>query len=249
MTDKQSNSILNNSLLIKTGAIGFIAGIIIFLISSVFHPAREPADNRPLVFAEYAKSDSWIAVHLGQFVGYMLIYVVGFVALYRFLYQSQFGIPKLLVQIGLIMTIITASLLAFLQEVDGISLKMAVDSWSTSARGIEKISIFHVAEGIRWIEIATNSFSRILHGAVAIIFGTAIITTVASKKSSLIPRWNGAIGIFAGIVTIITGISTGYLGFASNLTGITMVSYSSYIVWTNITGIYMWKRSDAKSVL
>ncbi|MGN6628701.1 MAG: hypothetical protein ACTHKJ_02380 [Candidatus Nitrosocosmicus sp.] len=72
---------------------------------------------------------------------------------------------------------------------------------------------------------------------------------MASKKSSLIPRWNGAIGIFAGIVTIITGISTGYLGFASNLTGITMVSYSSYIVWTNITGIYMWKRSDAKSVL
>jgi len=58
----------------------------------------------------------------------MLIYAVGFGPLYQFLYQSQFGNYKGLIQIGLISTIITASLLAVLQAVDGISLKMAVNS-------------------------------------------------------------------------------------------------------------------------
>ena len=83
----------------------------------------------------------------------MLIYAVGFGPLYQFLYQSQFGISKVLVQTDLISTIITASLLAVLQAVDGISLKMAINSWSISAPGIEKISTFHVAEGIIWIEL------------------------------------------------------------------------------------------------
>jgi len=155
----------------------------------------------------------------------------GFGPLYQFLYQSQFGNYKGLIQIGLISTIITASLLAVLQAVDGISLKMAVNSWSISAPGIEKISTFHVAEGIIWIEITTDSFSHMLQGEIAIVFGTAIITTASSKREShLIGRWNGATGIFAGIVTMITGISTIYLGLASNLASITMASYSSYII-------------------
>ena len=68
-------------------------------------------------------------------------------------------------------------------------------------------------------------------GEIAIVFGTAIITAASSKREShLIGRWNGAAGIFAGIVTMITGISTIYLGFASNLASITMSSYSSYII-------------------
>jgi len=68
-------------------------------------------------------------------------------------------------------------------------------------------------------------------GEIAIVFGTAIITAASSKREShLIGRWNGAAGIFAGIVTMITGISTIYLGLASNLASITMASYSSYII-------------------
>ena len=165
----------------------------------------------------------------------MLIYAVGFGPLYQFLYQSQFGISKVLVQIDLISIIITSSLLAVLQAVDGISLNMAVNSWSIPAPGIEKISTFHVAEGIIWIEIATNSFSPMIQSAIAIVFGTAIITAAdaaasSKRESHLIGRWNSAIGIFAGIVTMITGISTIYLGFASNLASITMASYSSYII-------------------
>ena len=55
--------------------------------------------------------------------------------------------------------------LAVLQAVDGIALKIAVDTWyaiptspSTSADGSEgeKAIAFRVAEGIRWTEIASQ---------------------------------------------------------------------------------------------
>jgi hypothetical protein len=55
----------------------------------------------------------------------------------------------------------TANAIAVLQAVDGIALKMAVDSW-VAAPPEEKAIIFRVAEGIRLIEYGTNSIFHIL---------------------------------------------------------------------------------------
>ena len=57
----------------------------------------------------------------------------------------------------------TATAIAVLQAIDGIALKMAVDSWA-AAPSQEKSIMFRVAEGIRWIEYGTNSIFRILQG-------------------------------------------------------------------------------------
>jgi hypothetical protein len=73
----------------------------------------------------------------------------------------------------------TAAAITILQAVDGIALKMAVDSWAT-ARAEEKDIVFRVAEGIRWIEYGTNSIFRILQGTVAVIFGIAIVKSSTS---------------------------------------------------------------------
>jgi hypothetical protein len=206
------------------------------MVSGLFHPSREDANNHPRVFAEYAKSNIWIGVHIGQFAAYMLIYAGGFVALYRFLVKSQFGIVSALAWLGLVLTIITAACLAILQAVDGISLKKAVDSWAV-APAEEKITAFRVAEGIRWTETGINSICRILQGTVAVIFGIAILV-----KSGVIPRWVGTIGIVAGIVTMIIGLFVAYIGFASSLASLTLASIVIYFAWIIIMGIYMWKR-------
>jgi hypothetical protein len=44
---------------------------------------------------------------------------------------------------------------------------------------------------------------------VAIVFGVAI------TLSRIVSRWIGAIGIFAGAVTIAAGVEVAYVGFAS----------------------------------
>jgi hypothetical protein len=147
--------------LFRIGTIAFILGVVIFLVSTIFHPSREDPTNHLRVFAEYAQSNIWIAAHIGQLAGGLLVFAGGFVALYRYLVQSESGLISALAWLGLAATILTASTLVILQAVDGISLKRAVDSWANAPQA-EKIAAFRVAEGIRWIEIGTASMFRIL---------------------------------------------------------------------------------------
>ncbi len=220
--------------MLRMGSIAFLAGMVIFLVSTILHPGREDPTNHPLVFAEYAEDELWVASHIGQFAGGMLAFAGGFVALFRLLHtQSQSAIASALAWMGLAATIAAGSALAVLQAVDGIALKIAVDSWyalppfpspsSASDGGEEKAIAFRVAEGIRWTEIAANSFFRILQGSVGIIFGVAI------TSSAVLSRWIGAFGIIAGVATII--------------------STWTYLPWVIILGIFMWRKTMAKKIM
>jgi hypothetical protein len=87
--------------------------------------------NNPFIFAVYAEDDLWIATHIGQFAGLMLIYAGGFVALHRLLVKSESGtttVASALAWFGLVTSILTAGALTILQAVDGIALKIAVDT-------------------------------------------------------------------------------------------------------------------------
>jgi hypothetical protein len=228
--------------LLRIGSIPFLAGVIIAVVSTAIHPSREDPANHPLVFAEYASDDSWIAVHIGQFAGGIMVFAGGFVALYRLLVQSESNMAPVLAWIGLALAIMTASAFAILQAVDGIALKMAVDSW-VAAPPEEKAITFRVAEGIRFIEYGTNSIFRILQGTVAVIFGVAIV------KSKLLSRWIGGAGVIVGAVTIYAGIEVAYLGFGyANIGGLRGISMIIYFIWVGILGGFMWKKSMSKII-
>ncbi|MGA7690993.1 MAG: DUF4386 family protein [Nitrososphaeraceae archaeon] len=226
--------------LLRIGSIAFLAGVIIVVVSTAIHPSKEDPANHLRVFAEYANSDSWIAVHIGQLAGGIMVFAGGFVALYRLLVQSESSMASVLAWIGLALAIMTASAIAILQAVDGISLKMAVDSWVATPTE-EKAITFRVAEGIRFIEYGTNSIFRILQGIVAVIFGIAII------KSKLLSRWIGGAGVVIGAVTIYAGLEVAYLGFGG-LTTIIGVSMIIYFIWVGILGGLMWRKSMSKGL-
>jgi hypothetical protein len=71
--------------LLRIGSILFIADMVIAIVSTVIHPSREDPSDHPLVLAEYAGDESWVAIHIGQFTGGIMVFAGGFVALYRFL--------------------------------------------------------------------------------------------------------------------------------------------------------------------
>jgi hypothetical protein len=227
-------------LLLRIGSIIFLTGLAIFTISTAFHASREDPTNHLRVFAEYANSPPWIAAHIGQFVGEIIIFAGGFVALFRLLVQSESMTVSVLAWIGFSTAIIAASTLSILQAVDGIALKRAVDSWVIAPAG-EKMAAFRVAEGIRWSEVGINSIYRILQGTVAIVFGAAI------TLSPVVGRWIGAIGIFAGAVTIAAGIEVAYVGFASySNIGLGANWYSN--IWVGILGVFMWRKAMSKTI-
>jgi uncharacterized membrane protein len=240
--------------MLRMGSVAFLAGLVIIIVSTLFHASSEDLMDNPVVFVVYAESDPWVAAHIGQFAGVMLVFAGGFVALFRLLVGSESGTASALAWLGLVTAILVASTFTILQAVDGIALKIAVNTWyaiptptspSSSAADDdaveEKAIAFRVAEGIRWTEIGVNSYNRILQGAVAIIFGVAI------AKSALLSRWIGAVGIFAGAVTVIAGIGVAYLGFAP-LPIVGDVSTVISFAWIAILGIFMWRKTKVKII-
>jgi hypothetical protein len=169
-----------------------------------------------------------------------MVFAGGFVALFRLLVQSGSSIASILAWIGLAVAIMTASAIAVLQAVDGIALRMAVDSWVASPPE-EKAITFRVAEGIRFIEYGTNSIFRILQGTLVIIYGVAIV------KSKILSKWIGGAGIVICAVTIYAGLEVVYLGFGG-LTTIIGVSMIIYFIWVGILGGLMWRKSMSKGL-
>jgi hypothetical protein len=223
--------------LLRIGSILFIAGMVLAIVSTVIHPSKEDPSNHPLVLAEYASDESWVAVHIGQFAGGIMVFAGGFVALYRFLVQSESSTASILAWIGLAFAIMTASAIAVLQAIDGIALKMAADSW-IAASSEDKAITFRVAEGIRFIEYGTNSIFRILQGLAAIVFGVAIV------KSKLLNKWIGGAGVVIGAITIYAGIEVAYLAFGyANIGGLRGISMIIYSIWVIILGGLLWRKS------
>ena len=241
-TTSTSNNLSQRPVLIF-GSISFIAGAIIMILSTMIHPSGEDPFNHPLVLAEYAHSELWVGIHIGQFVGTMMVFVGGFVTIYRLLTNAESNITSLLGLIGFALAIVTASTFAILQAVDGVALKFAVDSWMASSNEEEKDTIFRVAEGIRWTEYGVNSVFRLLQGTVAIIFGLAI------AKSILFNRWIGVGGVIIGLITLVAGVEVSYFAFAyPNFEGIRGISMIIFLAWVILLGSVMLKKSSTKRI-
>ena len=77
---------------------------------------------------------------------------------------------------------------------------------------------------------------------MAIVFGVAI------TLSPVVGRWIGAIGIFAGAVTIAAGVEVAYEGFASySNVGLGVNWYSN--IWIGILGAFMSRRTMSNKLL
>jgi hypothetical protein len=50
----------------RAGAVALPLGVVVLLVSELFHPSREDPMDNPAVFLEYAQSDGWTAIHLAQ---------------------------------------------------------------------------------------------------------------------------------------------------------------------------------------
>src|SRR5829696_3920747 len=174
----------------RIGAVLFLLGLVVLIISTQLHPAHENPMDNPAVFREYAQSDLWIAVHLAQFVGFLLV-IGGLVALY-FSIAIRADAAAAIARFGLATAVTAGATFTILQAVDGIALKRAVDAWA-SAPPDQEVAAFAAAEAIRWIEIGVNSLAFSLVGLTLVIYGIAL------ALSGVYPRWLGWLAAAAGV--------------------------------------------------
>lgn len=181
-----------------------LLGFLVNAVFTMFHPSGSE-DDHEAIFAEYADSGAWIAVHIGQFVG-VLMALAGLFVLNRALRARG---AAALAQLAAGAAVATAATWAILQGLDGVALKQAVDAW-VDASAAEEALRFGDAETIRWLEWGFQSYFRILFGLTVALFGAAILTT------RLVANWLGWLALLAGALSIVAGIDVGYSGLESD---------------------------------
>ncbi len=192
--------------LLKLGAVAGITGIVVQVGMDQLHPAGAPPNSTVAAFREYATSTSWTYVHIGQFVGTLLI-VLSLLALSRPL-SRQRGLVGASASVGAVTAVLAAAIFAVQMAVDGVALRSTVHTWFVAAPGPEKTSAFQVADGIRSLEKGLSGFFHLSNGMTLLALGLSIAFGV------LYARWLGWVAVLAGAAFLVGGVITARTGFS-----------------------------------
>jgi hypothetical protein len=218
------------------GAVALPIGVVLIAISEIFHPSREDPMDFPAVFREYAQSNVWTTVHLGEYCGFLLL-LGGLVALY---YSVSARPGAGLAPFGFAAAVTTAASFTVLQAVDGITLRYAVNAWA-SAPAPQKTAAFAAAEVARWTEIGMNSLSYFLAGLTLFLYGLAI------ALGRVYPRWVGLMATVSGAAFMYDGaVVVAYQGFVPSI--IKVVGLLLLAVWAFVMAAFMWRKGSRRRI-
>ena len=149
--------------LLRMGAVSIVLGLLLAIGAGFFHGGSPPDDLRA-VLPRVAANDYWVAVHLAQFVGDVLV-LVGLVALYRSITQgASAGASAALARMGIVVALVAEGVYAINQAVDGIANRFVAQEW-VGAAPAERADAFRLADAVRHIEIGTSSLWTLSGGS------------------------------------------------------------------------------------
>lgn len=201
-----------------------LVGQLLYIVVTQFHPGGD-ANNHRVIFAEYADSNIWMAVHLAQFVS-MAVLLAGLFALFVAL-EARAGTPTWLGRFGAAAAVTALALYGVLQAVDGVALKQAVTAWAT-APDAEKVARFASAEAIRWLEWGMRSYHDFALG-LALLLGAASVL-----RTTPIPRAIAYLMGLSGLTYLAQGWVAGSEGFSLSQ------SVAIVLAWVLSLGWMIW---------
>jgi uncharacterized protein DUF4386 len=218
----------------RIGSIGAMAGAVLLSIGTYLHPMNADPNDARSAFAEYAADHLWIASHLTQFLGAMLM-VGALVLLSRRMADGPTGDWA---HLGTAAAVGTLVLTSVLQAVDGVALKMMVDAWAAAPEH-EQALRFHSAVAVRQIEIGLASYASIMFGTTATVYGIALVIDHA------FPRWLGLLGICGGGSLFVAGLVMAHTGFSGLSMAMNMPSSLLLLIWIIGLGAIIWPQNHS----
>ena len=218
------------SYLARLGAVAGFSGAAIFLVATLLHPTQADPNDPRAAFAEYAADSLWVASHLGQFIGVVLLAV----ALTAFAETADTGKARAWARIGVLGTAASVAAAAALQAADGVALKVMVDRWA-QASGPDQLRSFEGALAVRQIEIGLASLLSLLFGLTLCAFAVALLCSRA------FPKWLGWLGLVSGLGTIAAGLAQAYTGFSPLAMMFSMSASSVLLLWVISLSVYLWR--------
>src|SRR5215210_7075396 len=222
---------------LRLSATLLLVGQLLYIVVTQFH-ADGDANNHPTVFAEYAGSGIWTAVHLGQFAG-MAILLAGLLALF-FVLDVQAGTARWAGRFGAASAAATLALYGVLQAVDGVALKQAVNAWA-GAPDAEKAARFASAEAIRWLEWGVRSYQDVALGLALLLFAAAV------ARTARLPRPISYLMGLSGLDFLVQGWVVGSEGFPRTQTIAIVLAFVLDLAWTIWLVVVAWRMQDSEA--
>lgn len=214
----------------RIGPTAAIAGAIVLFVGTYLHPMSADPNVPRAAFTEYAASHHWVAIHLTQLFGVVLI-TASLVLLSRTMADGPAAEWATLGAVGAIASLSVASAL---QAVDGIAVKVMVDTWAATPEPAS----FSAAFGVRQVEVGLASIGSLLFGLTATVYGVAILI------DGRLPGWIAVVAIVGGVPTAIAGVVMASTGFSNQAMLIGMPADALLILWMVALGICGWKRAS-----
>jgi hypothetical protein len=210
---------IDRALLRKSVAL-LLAGQLLYIVVTQFH-AGGNANDHPAIFAVYAGSGVWKAVHVGQFVC-MAILLAGLVALPAAVgggaearWSGRFGVGS---------AVVALALYGVLQAVDGVGNKEADEAW-VSSPDTEKAARFASAEAMRWLEWGARSYHDFALGLALLLLAAAI------AGASGLPRPVAYLMALSGLVYLAQGWVVGTEDFSGTHTTLILAAWVLTLAW------------------
>lgn len=231
---------MNNTTLDRTSlrrpATLLLVGQLLYVVVTLFHTGGAANDHHA-IFAAYAASEIWTAVHATQFVC-MAILLAGLLALF-YAVDEQAEWPRLLGRLGVASTTAALALSGVVLAVDGVALKQAVNAWATAPEA-EKATRFATAEAMRWLEWGARSYENFTL-ALAVLLAAAVVRTTR------IPRPVAYVMGLSGLTFVVQGWTAGGEGFSSPHTIAIVLSEVLNAVW--MTWLLVFASRAARDVM
>lgn len=232
--------------LYRVGGIAAILGVAIQIVrqaSDRFHPMSEPG-NPAVAFADYAAHEHWVLAHLLEFLGFALF----FGALVVLSWRLRAGRAAGWAVVGAAGAVMSLTLAAALQAVDGIALKVLVNRWAEAPAESQEL-LFESAYVVRQIEGGLLAMFMLGLGLTILLYGVALLREEAA------PNWLGILGMAAGPLTVVLSVvlaldpfgeMTGHAGSLGLLFGVGVLGNLLAFVWVALVARFLFQSSRSQ---
>ena len=212
---------------LRLSATLLLVGQLLYVVVTLLHTGGD-ANNHPAIFAAYAGSGIWTAVHVAQFAC-MLIMLGGLLALFSVL-DVQAGAARLVGRLGAAATTATLALYGVV---------LAVDAWANAPEA-EKAARFASAEAVRWLEWGTRSYENFT-------LGLAILLAGAVVRGALLPRPIAYVMGLAALMYLVQGWLASVEGFSPTHTFALVAAEVLNAVWMTWLLVVAWRMPKSES--
>ncbi len=223
---------------LRLSAALLLAGQLLYIVVTQFHAGGD-ANDHPAIFATYAESGIWTAVHVAQFASAAIL-LAGLVALF-FALDVEAGPARWASRFGAALAVVALALYGVLQAVDGVGNKQVDEAW-VNAPEAEKAARFASAEAMRWLEWGVRSYLDYALGLALLLFAAAVLRTAA------IPRAIAYLMGVSGLAYLVQGWVVGSQGFSGTHTILILLAWVLSLAWMIWLLVVARRRQDSEPV-